>query len=79
MNLVNSGKLSHGLWNDKISKKLLRNFKAASVGMNLSVVIKQPVSYIRAADVINPKYLIKALKLESRKNPPCEYGGNAEI
>lgn len=67
MNLVNSGKLSHGLWNDKISKKLLRNFKAASVGMNLSVVIKQPVSYIRAADVINPKYLLQALKFESQK------------
>lgn len=67
MNLVNSGKLSHGLWNDKISKKLLRNFKAASVGLNASVVVKQPVSYIRAADEINPKYLLQALKLESRK------------
>lgn len=66
MRLVNTAKLSNNLWNDQLSKKMLRNFKAASVGLNASVVLKQPVSYIRAAAQINPKYLMQALNFESR-------------
>lgn len=66
MKLVNGAKLSNNLWNDDISSKLLRNFKSAAVGLNLSVLAKQPISYIRAANEVNPKYLTEALKIESR-------------
>ena len=38
--------------------KLMSNYKAASVGYNLRVVIQQPTAYFRAMNVINPKYLI---------------------
>ena len=38
--------------------KLISNYKAASVGFNLRVVIQQPTAYVRAMNVINPKYLV---------------------
>lgn len=41
--------------------KLLRNFKAAAVGANLSVVVQQPFSYVRAAAIYNPLRMLRAL------------------
>ena len=38
--------------------KLMSNYKAASVGFNLRVVLQQPTAYIRAMNVIDPKYLM---------------------
>jgi len=44
-----------------LTKTLIRNYKAAAVGANLQVALLQPLSYIRAGYVMNPKYLAKAL------------------
>lgn len=41
--------------------KLVSHGKAAAVGANLSVAIQQPTAYVRAADMISPKYLHKGL------------------
>ena len=37
--------------------KLTANYKAASVGLNMRVALQQPTSYLRAAAVLDPKYL----------------------
>ena len=37
--------------------RLTANYKAASVGLNLRVVLQQPTSYARALSVMDPKYL----------------------
>ena len=39
---------------------MLGKYKQAKMGLNLRVVLQQPTSYLRAAAVINPKYLTKA-------------------
>lgn len=44
--------------------KLLSVFKKSAVAGSLSVAAQQPLSYIRAAMMINPKYLAKALSRE---------------
>lgn len=41
--------------------KMVGHAKAAAVGANLSVVLQQPTAYVRAADMISPKYLTKGL------------------
>lgn len=46
---------------DKALGSLTRPWKVAKVGANLRVVIQQPTSYLRAAAVIDPKYLTRAL------------------
>jgi hypothetical protein len=56
LNGISSKPYSTGL-----SDMMIRNAKIASVAANLSVVIQQPVSYLRAAAVISPKYLISAV------------------
>lgn len=43
-----------------ITKTLVSNMKRASVGANLRVAIQQPVSIVRAADMLSPKYLMMA-------------------
>jgi hypothetical protein len=35
------------------------NYKAAAVGWNIRVVLQQPTSIMRAADIISPKYLME--------------------
>ena len=52
--------------------KLMSNYKAASVGFNLRVVMQQPTAYIRAMNVINPKYLISV-------NPTKMVGAGARV
>ena len=41
---------------------LVSNYKAASVGANLRVIIQQPTAILRALDMIDPKYLVGGLK-----------------
>ena len=48
-----------------IGDKLLSNMKAAAVGANLRVIIQQPTAYLRAAALIDPKYLAKGLAAKS--------------
>lgn len=45
--------------------KLVSHAKAAAVGANLSVAIQQPTAYVRAADMISPKYLREGLTKKS--------------
>ena len=45
---------------EQMSKKLISNYKVASVGANLRVAILQPTAYVRASVLIDPKYLTKA-------------------
>lgn len=45
--------------------KLVSHGKAAAVGANLSVAIQQPTAYVRAADMISPKYLREGLTKKS--------------
>ncbi|MBR6538110.1 MAG: hypothetical protein IKT67_13015 [Lachnospiraceae bacterium] len=45
---------------EQMSKKLISNYKVASVGANLRVAILQPTAYVRASVLIDPKYLAKA-------------------
>ena len=44
-----------------IGDKWLRNAKTAAVGANLRVVVQQPTAYLRAMNMISPKYLVAAL------------------
>ena len=44
-----------------IASTLVSKMKAASVGGNLRVAIQQPTAYIRAAAVMNPKYMAQAV------------------
>lgn len=39
--------------------KLFSSYKAAAVGANLRVIMQQPTAILRAAEMINPKYLAK--------------------
>ena len=56
-----------------IADKLLSTFKKSAVAGSLSVAMQQPMSYIRAAMMINPKYLAGAL------NPAYFKGSKAEM
>ena len=57
---------------DSAMGKLIKTFKAGAVVGSLSVAAQQPLSYIRAAAVMNPAYLAMALADVSQ-------GGNAEM
>lgn len=46
---------------DTLMKKAMSNVKRASVGANVRVALLQPMSYLRAAVVIDPKYLTKGM------------------
>ena len=41
---------------------MISNYKVAAVAANLRVALLQPTAYVRAANVIYPKYLTLALK-----------------
>lgn len=45
----------------QIASTLVSKMKAASVGGNIRVAIQQPTAYIRAAAVMNPKYMAQAV------------------
>lgn len=45
----------------QIASTLVSKMKAASVGGNLRVAIQQPTAYVRAAAVMNPKYMAQAV------------------
>lgn len=45
---------------EQFAKKLMANYKVASVGANLRVAVLQPTAYIRASVLMDAKYLTKA-------------------
>ncbi|MBR2408914.1 MAG: hypothetical protein IKB07_08160 [Lachnospiraceae bacterium] len=46
---------------EKFGRKMISYYKTAAVGANLRVAFLQPVSYVRASAVMDPKYLSAAL------------------
>jgi len=58
INGAESGGITSG---ERLAKKMMSNYKTASVGANLRVAILQPTAYIRASVVLDPKYLSKAM------------------
>lgn len=66
----------------KLSAMLMSHYKAAAVGANVRVAIQQPTAYLRAANVIDMKYLLPALrtnplKLEEKSRYAMEHNKSA--
>lgn len=57
INGANSGGIEGA---EQLAKKLMSNYKVASVGANLRVAVLQPTSFIRASVLMDAKYLTKA-------------------
>ena len=49
----------------KVLESLMSNYKKASLGWNLRVLVQQPTSVARAFAVLNPKYLSKVGKVKA--------------
>lgn len=47
-------------YGNALSSNLISTYKQAKMGLNARVVIQQPISYIRAAALIDPKYMTQA-------------------
>lgn len=62
---------------EKLSTKMVSNYKIASVGANLRVALLQPTSLFRASVVIDPKYLAKALTMKPAVQEMLEHSGIA--
>jgi hypothetical protein len=62
---------------ETFAMKMVGNYKIASVGANLRVAFLQPTSIVRAADVIDPKYLAKALTMKPAVKEMLEHSGIA--
>ena len=62
---------------EKLSMKMVGNYKVASVGANLRVAFLQPTSLLRASVVIDPKYLAKALTMKPAVKEMLEHSGIA--
>lgn len=54
--VTNGVKGTHG--ETKFMSGMVGNFKAASVGANLRVIIQQPTAMLRAADMLGPQYFV---------------------
>lgn len=54
--------VSEGGRGEGFANKMISNYKVAAVAANLRVALLQPTAYVRAANVIAPKYLTIALK-----------------
>lgn len=73
INGVNTGSYGSGL-----ADSLLRNAKVAAVGANARVVLQQPTAYVRAAAMIDPKYLAKAVFKKSNAAKARQYSAIAQ-
>ena len=62
---------------ESLVKVLTGKAKAAAVAGNLRVVLQQPTAYTRAAAVIEPKYLLKALKMTPNAKEAQEHSAIA--
>lgn len=54
--------ISEGGRGEGFANRMISNYKVAAVAANLRVALLQPTAYVRAANVISPKYLTLALK-----------------
>ncbi len=62
---------------ESLVKVLTGKAKAAAVAGNLRVVLQQPTAYTRAAAVIEPKYLLKALTMKPNAKEAQEHSAIA--
>ena len=62
---------------ESLVKTLTGKAKAAAVAGNLRVVLQQPTAYTRAAAVIEPKYLLKALTMKPSAKEAQEHSAIA--
>lgn len=60
---INGGARYNG--GSEIANKLISNYKQAKLGLNLRVILQQPTAFIRAAAVMDSKYLAKAVTTKS--------------
>lgn len=60
------------------TERFASNYKAASVGANLRVMAQQPTSFVRAAAMINPKYLAQGIFNRVNWNLVKEYAPIAQ-
>lgn len=47
-----------------LTDRFVKNFKATAVAANMRVVVQQPSAYVRAASMIDTKYLVKAVGMK---------------
>lgn len=47
-----------------LTDRFVKNFKATAVAANMRVVVQQPSAYVRAASMIDAKYLVKAVGMK---------------
>ena len=62
---------------ESLVKNLTGKAKAAAVAGNLRVVLQQPTAYTRAAAVIDPKYLLRALTMKPAAKEAQEHSAIA--
>ena len=69
MNLIKdiNGTNEGGKGTDRLSRKMISNYKVAAVAGNLRVALLQPTAYVRATAVLNPKYLTRGLAVNPVK------------
>lgn len=64
---------------EEFGSKILSNYKVAAVGANLRVAVLQPTSYVRAAAVLDRKYLAQGIRMNNRqgREEAEQYSGTA--
>ena len=69
MNLIKdiNGTNEGGKGTDRLTRKMISNYKIAAVAGNLRVALLQPTAYVRATAVLNPKYLTRGLAVNPVK------------
>lgn len=66
--LLDINKANQSKYIGNFTDRLMGNYKAAAVGANLRVVAQQPTAYLRALNVIDPKYLLTVNPSTAIKN-----------
>ena len=64
---------------EHFASRALSNYKVAAVGANLRVALLQPTAYVRAAAVLDPKYLVKGVGMSNKQGraEAMKYSGTA--
>lgn len=73
LNGVRSGGRDEGLL-----KGFMGRYKAAAVALNTRVIVQQPTSIVRAAYMINSKYLMQGATMKGGAKEAMEYSGLAQ-
>lgn len=71
-----NGKQELGRGED-LPRKMISNYKVASVAANVRVALLQPTSYVRAGMELDPKYLAKGALIKGGAQEMMKYSGTA--